>query len=337
MFLTRANIGNFMNSSLLQVQDLHVTFETRREQLQVLCGVSFEMREGEIFGLVGESGCGKSMTGLSILRLIPSPGRITAGQIVLRGENLLEKSEAGMRSVRGAAVAAIFQDPTSSLNPVFQIGAQLVDVLHQHQTISKAAARQQVISTLEAVGLPDVERIYKAYPHELSGGMQQRVMIAMALVCRPALLIADEPTTALDVTIQAQILQLLRDLRDSTGISILLITHDLGVVAQMCDRVAVLYAGRVVEMGSTSALFNAPQHPYTQSLLAAIPTPAQRGRPLAAIQGKVPHNPGALIGCAFAERCPVVFERCRTEQPALLQVEPHHTSACLRHETGEVA
>lgn len=314
---------------LLQIDKLRVIFESERGQLQALCDVSLTIGAGEIVGLVGETGCGKSLVGLSILRLIQKPGKITAGKITFRGENLLTKSEADMRRLRGAAIAMIFQDPSTSLNPLFSVGKQLIQVLQHHRRLSKVQARAEVLRILTAVGLPDSERIARAYPHELSGGMQQRVMISMALLCQPALIIADEPTTALDVTIQAQILVLLRDLRDQLGISILLISHNLGIVANLCNRLAVLYAGRVVEIGTTADLFNAPSHPYTRGLIAAIPQPERRGQPLMSIPGTVPANPGAVSGCAFAPRCPFAFDRCRAEQPALFSVSPGHQAACF--------
>ena len=329
------NASNASERPVLQVENLRVTFATPREQLQALCGVSFDVREGEIYGLVGESGCGKSVTGLSVLRLVPPPGAIAGGEIRFRGDNLLTRSEREMQAIRGASIAMIFQDPTSSLNPVFQIGSQLSDVLRQHQAVSKAEARSSVLQTFEAVGLPDAQRVYRSYPHELSGGMQQRVMIAMALLCSPALLIADEPTTALDVTIQAQILWLLRDLRARTGIAILLITHDLGVVREVCDRVAVMYAGQVVESCSTEALFAAPRHPYTQGLMAATPSATPRGQRLQAIPGVVPANPGRITGCPFASRCAFVMERCRVEMPRFQMVDTGHYAAChLLDEAG---
>jgi oligopeptide/dipeptide ABC transporter ATP-binding protein len=313
---------------VLEVQDLRVTFATPREQLQAVCGVSFAVRAGEIFGIVGESGCGKSVTGLSILRMVPPPGQITGGDIRFGGASLADKSAREMQQIRGASIAMIFQDPTSSLNPVFQIGSQLVDVLRQHRPIKRADARAQVLSAFESVGLPDGQRVYRAYPHELSGGMQQRVMIAMALLCSPALLIADEPTTALDVTIQAQILWLLRDLRDRTGIAILLITHDLGVVREVCDRVAVMYAGQIVESCPTEALFRSPRHPYTQGLIAATPSAAARGQHLQAIPGVVPANPGRITGCPFSSRCAHVMDRCRVQMPPVHSVSEGHAAAC---------
>ncbi|MEP7291686.1 MAG: ABC transporter ATP-binding protein [Chloroflexota bacterium] len=320
---------------LLQISDLRVSFDTPREELQAVCGVSMSIQSGEIFGVVGESGCGKSITGLSVLRLVPRPGRITSGEIRFRGENLLDKTEHEMQAVRGGSIAMIFQDPSTSLNPVFPVGAQIGDVLAQHRKVKGREARTEIMHTFELVGLPDVERVYRAYPHELSGGMQQRVMIAMALVCRPAMLIADEPTTALDVTIQAQILRLLHDLRERLSIAIMLITHDLGVVREVCDRVAVMYAGRVVETSSAEMLFEAPQHPYTQGLLAATPSSAARGGRLQAIPGVVPANPGRIIGCAFASRCPAVMPRCHERAPALYQIDVEHSSACFLNERDE--
>jgi len=319
---------NVPSHPVLQVDNLRVAFSTPREHLKAVCGVTFDVREGEIFGLVGESGCGKSVTGLSILRLVPPPGAIEGGTIRFRGANLLDKTEREMQAIRGASIAMIFQDPTSSLNPVFQIGSQLCDVLRQHKPVNKTEARATVLETLEAVGLPDKQRVFRSYPHELSGGMQQRVMIAMALLCSPALLIADEPTTALDVTIQAQILWLLRDLRERAGIAILLITHDLGVVREVCDRVAVMYAGQVVESCATEQLFSFPRHPYTQGLMAATPSSVARGERLQAIPGVVPPNPGRLVGCPFASRCAFVLERCRTEMPPVRLVGDGHLAAC---------
>jgi peptide/nickel transport system ATP-binding protein len=315
--------------SLLEVSDLHLEFRTSRGIQQALMGVSFEVQKGEIFGLVGETGCGKTVTGLSILRLLPRSARIPRGQVLFDGSDLLKFSKVEMEEVRGGKIAMIFQDPSSSLNPVFSIGSQIERVVRQHLHISSAEARQHATEMLEAVGLPDVDRILGSYPHQLSGGMQQRVMIAMALSCRPRLLIADEPTTALDVTIQAQILRLLRSLQQRMDFSVILITHNLGVVAQTCDRLAVLYAGRVTESGSTGDIFNHPQHPYTQGLMNAIPRPGSRGQKMIAILGTVPSNPGALTGCPFAPRCEFAFERCASESPPLFDLEGNHKSACF--------
>jgi peptide/nickel transport system ATP-binding protein len=314
---------------LLNVRDLHLEFRTSRGVHQALIGASFEVQKGEVFGLVGETGCGKTVTGLSILRLLPRSARIPQGQILFDGKDLLQLPKHEMESVRGGEIAMIFQDPSSSLNPVFSIGSQIERVVRQHLPMSSAGAYQLAAEMLEAVGLPDVKRILGSYPHQLSGGMQQRVMIAMALSCRPRLLIADEPTTALDVTIQAQILRLLRDLQQKMDFSVILITHNLGVVAQTCDRLAVLYAGSVVESGTTRDIFNDPQHPYTRGLMNAIPKPGSRGKKMSAIPGTVPSNPGLMVGCAFAPRCKFAFERCTTESPNLFKVEGNHKSACF--------
>jgi len=321
--------GVQFNNGLLGVRDLYLEFRTSRGILKALTGVSFDVQKGEIFGLVGETGCGKTVTGLSILRLLPRSARISRGQVIFDGEDLLQLSKKEMEKVRGGKIAMIFQDPSSSLNPVFTIGSQIERVIHQHLTMSNTDAREHAAKMLAAVGLPDVKRILSSYPHQLSGGMQQRVMIAMALSCRPRLLIADEPTTALDVTIQAQILHLLRDLQQKMEFSVILITHNLGVVAQTCDRLAVLYAGRVAETGSTRDIFNNPQHPYTRGLMNAIPRPGSRGKKMSAILGTVPSNPGQIVGCAFSPRCEFSFERCTLESPELFDVKENHKSACF--------
>ena len=318
-----------MTKPLLSIQDLHLVFDTTRGRLEVLTSISFDVRSGEIFGVVGETGCGKTVTGLSVLRLLPQTATITQGRILFRGQDLLSLSEREMRKVRGGQIAMIFQNPGSSLNPVFTIGSQMVAIIRKHFSISKNEARARAEAMLEAVGLPDVQRIFTSYPHQLSGGMQQRVMIAIALSCEPDLLIADEPTTALDVTIQAQILALLKDLRDRLGIAIVLITHNLGVVAKTCDRLAVLYAGRVVETGPTRTIFKNPEHPYTRGLMRAIPRPEFRGKRLEAIPGSVPGNPGAIVGCAFAPRCSLAFDRCFVEAPPLVTVGEDHQCACF--------
>lgn len=316
-------------SVLLEVKDLNLEFKTSRGVLKALNGITFEVRRGEVFGIVGETGCGKTVTGLSILRLLPRSAKITKGMIKFDGINLLDLPPSEMEQVRGGKAAMIFQDPSSSLNPVFTIGSQLVRVIRQHTELNAKQAEARASETLDAVGLPDVKRILTSYPHQLSGGQQQRVMIAMALSCRPQLLIADEPTTALDVTIQAQILKLLRDLQKQFDISVILITHNLGVVAQTCDRLAVLYAGRVAEIGSTHDIFNNPQHPYTRGLMNAIPKPGSRGKKMAAIPGTVPSNPGEMTGCPFAPRCEFAFERCSMETPALLKASEGHLASCF--------
>lgn len=313
---------------LLSINNLAIDFKTASGVHKALHNVSFGVKRGEIFGVVGETGCGKTITGLSILRLLPKSATIR-GEIMFDGRNLLDLSEPEMNTVRGGRISMIFQDPTSSLNPVFTIGEQITRVVRQHLQLDKKAAQTQAEESLDAVGLPDVKRAMTSYPHQLSGGQQQRVMIAMALACRPSLLIADEPTTALDVTIQAQILNLLRDLQKKFDLSIVLITHNLGVVAQVCDRMAVLYAGSVAEISPTYFVYEKPHHPYSQGLLAAIPRPASRGQRMVAIPGTVPSNPGEVLGCPFAPRCSNVFDRCLQEKPPLKSVGESHESACF--------
>lgn len=325
-----------MNTPLLTVADLNLEFRTSRGTLKALNGISFDVRPREVFGLVGETGCGKTVTGLSILRLLPKSARVTNGSILFNEKNLLDAPMKEMESLRGREMAMIFQDPSSSLNPVFTVGSQMERVLRQHLKMNAKDAKARAAEMLAKVGLPDVTRMLAAYPHQLSGGQQQRVMIAMALLCNPRLLIADEPTTALDVTIQAQILKLLKDLQTQFDFSVILITHNLGVVAQTCDRLAVLYAGRVAEIGSTEDVFNNPQHPYTRGLMNAIPRPGSRGKKMAAIPGTVPSNPGAIQGCAFADRCEFVFDKCRIELPALSKVSEGHRAACFLVETSMV-
>jgi len=320
----RAERGN-----LLIVKDLSLEFKTSRGILKALNDISFDVQRGEVFGIVGESGCGKTVTGLSVLRLLPRSATITNGTVSFDGVNLLELNRSKMEEVRGGKIAMIFQDPSSSLNPVFTIGAQMKRVIRQHTDLNATQAAERAAEMLDAVGLPDVKRVLRSYPHQLSGGQQQRVMIGMALSCHPQLLIADEPTTALDVTIQAQILKLLRDLQKQFDVSVILITHNLGVVAQTCDRLAVFYAGRVAEVGATKDIFENPQHPYTRGLMNAIPKPGSRGKQMASIPGTVPSNPGAVTGCPFAERCEFAFERCTQEMPLLFDVSDGHQSACF--------
>ncbi len=330
-----------MDNILLSVENLHVRFHTYAGEVRAVNGVSLDIRRGEVFGLVGESGCGKSVTGLSLLRLVRPPGEIKAGRILFDGEDIMSKSEAEMRNIRGRRIAMIFQDPAAYLNPVFSIGEQISMVIRQHQPLTRQAAQQRTLEMLDAVGLPDPLRTVKSYPHELSGGMQQRVMIAMALASNADLLIADEPTTALDVTIQAQILALLIELKEKHRLSILLITHNLGVVAEACDRVAVLYLGCMVETGYTRDIFKNMKHPYTQGLLAAIPQPGSRGHVLRAISGSVPSGLTVFAGCPFEPRCERAMTLCQQEHPSLIPVgsdQDGHYVAChlYRGEGGQV-
>jgi peptide/nickel transport system ATP-binding protein len=313
-----------MDEVLLSIQDLQVQFRTYAGTVYAVNGMSFDVLRGEIFGLVGESGCGKSVTSLAVMRILPGQGRLTGGRILFDGQDLALKSDAEMREVRGRRIAMIFQDPSASLNPVFSVGNQVRRIIRYHTRESKRDANQRAVKLFEEVALPDPERILELYPHELSGGMQQRVMIAMALASGAELLIADEPTTALDVTI----LELLVDLRQRQGLSILLITHNLGVVAETCDRVGVAYAGRIVETGPTESVLNDMKHPYTQGLLAALPTPEQKGHDLHSIPGNVPDGLSRLPGCPFQARCPHVMEVCRDVKPPWVAFPGGQRAAC---------
>ncbi|NJD98500.1 ABC transporter ATP-binding protein [Thermococcus sp. LS1] len=321
-------------SNVLEIRDLYINFRTMWGVAKVLNGVSFEIREGEIFGLVGETGCGKSVTALSVLRLLPSNAQIL-GEILFKGENLLEKSEEEMRKLRGKEISIIFQDPMTSLNPLFKIGDQMVDIITLHEGLNKEEAWEHAKNLLKSVGLSDPERILNSYPHELSGGMRQRIMIAMALSSNPSLLIADEPTTALDVTIQKQILKLILDLRDRYNFSVLLITHDLGVVAEVCDRVGVMYAGNIVEIAPTEELFENPLHPYTQGLLSVVPDPRTK-KPLKPLGGSVPSLLNPPVGCRFHPRCDYAKDICSRVKPELIERSPGHFVACHLYggETG---
>jgi peptide/nickel transport system ATP-binding protein len=318
---------------LLEVDGLKTWFYTRDGIVRAVDGVSYRVYPGETLAVVGESGCGKSVTSLSILRLVPSPpGRIVAGRLVFEGRNLLELTEAAMRAIRGNEISMIFQEPMTSLNPVLTIGRQIAEALVLHQGMDRRGARSRAIEMLRLVNIPEPERRVKQYPHELSGGMRQRVMIAMALSCNPKLLIADEPTTALDVTIQAQILDLMRALKARSGAAIILITHDLGVVAEMAQRVVVMYAGRKVEEAPVERLFARPLHPYTKGLLGSIPRLAEAagGAPkrLAEIPGMVPSLKEAMPGCLFAPRCSYATARCTAEYPPLEEKADGHWVAC---------
>jgi len=321
--------------SLLEVRDLVVEFETARGTVRAVDGVSLTIGRGATLGLVGESGCGKSVTSLAVLRLLEPNARIRGGSIRFDGMDVLALDERGMRALRGARMAMIFQEPMTSLNPVFTVGAQIGETLRVHQGIDRAAALARAVELMRLVEIPDAERRARAYPHELSGGMRQRVMIAMAIACEPALLVADEPTTALDVTIQAQILDLLRGLRQRLGMSLLLITHDLGVVAAEADEVAIMYAGRVVERAPTAPLFAAPAHPYTAALLASLPRLERRAGRLTAIPGRVPDPAHLPSGCRFRDRCPRATERCAAEDPTLAPIGPGRFVACFHPLTAD--
>ncbi len=319
-----------MNETLLSVENLTTVFEVRPRPVVAVDDVSFEIRRGETLGLVGESGSGKSVTAFSLVQLLQPPGRIAAGRIVFQGRDLLTLPEREMRKVRGAGIGLIFQEPMAALNPVMRVGVQIAEGLRVHGLAGKRDARARAIDLLRAVRIADPDKRVDDYPHQLSGGMRQRVMIAVALACRPPLIVADEPTTALDVTVQAQILELLRDMKEQFDLSLLLITHDLGVIAETADRVAVMYAGRIVESGAVREIFRRPLHPYTQGLLASIPGVAGHGR-LQAIEGVVPNMAALPPGCTFAPRCPHRMDRCTTAVPALVPGDAGHAVRCYLH------
>jgi peptide/nickel transport system ATP-binding protein len=320
-----------LTSPLLQIENLRTVFRTSGGDVAAVDGVSLDVIRGKTLGIVGESGCGKSVLSLSIMRLVAHPGRIAAGRVLLEGRDLAGLSNSEMRGVRGREIGMIFQEPMTSLNPVHTVGFQITEGIRAHEPrASKAELRERGIAALQRVRIPSPERRFDEYPHQLSGGMRQRVMIAMALACSPKLLIADEPTTALDVTVQAQILDLLRDLQAETGMAIILITHDLGVIAEMADDVAVMYAGRVVERTTARDLFEDPQHPYTLGLLGSIPRLDEDRERLLAITGAVPPPFALPPGCRFAPRCPFAIEACRAEIPGLRSISPGHEAACLR-------
>jgi peptide/nickel transport system ATP-binding protein len=321
---------------LLEVNDLQTQFPTRSGLVRAVDGVSFHLDRGELLGLVGESGCGKSITALSVMRLISPPGKIVNGEILFDGKDLLKLSDAEMRQMRGDDIAMIFQDPMTSLNPVFTVGEQIAEALRLHRKLSGREARQATIEAMREVAIPDPARRFKDYPHQLSGGMRQRVMIAMALACNPKLLIADEPTTALDVTIQAQILELLDELRKQRELAVLLITHDLGVVAEVADRVAVMYTGRIVEQSPVDELFARPKHPYTEGLLRSVPKLTSehvvRKERLETIEGVVPRPTDLPPGCHFAPRCPHRMPRCTQEDIPLYELDGGVTVRCVLYD-----
>ena len=314
--------------SILEVENLTTQFPTASGPVPVVDGLHLTIDRGEVVALVGESGCGKSLTALSLLRLVPKPGRIMTGTITLEGRSLLGLSVPEMRQIRGSEISMIFQEPMTSLNPVVTVGTQVVEAIRLHEPVGIGEARQRTVEMFQRVGIPDPSSRLNAYPHQLSGGLKQRVMIAMALSSKPKLLIADEPTTALDVTIQAQILQLLRELQSTAGMSVLLITHDLGVVNELADRVAVMYAGKIVEIGPREEIFSHSTHPYTQGLLRSIPARAIRGQPLHEISGVVPSPEDWPPGCRFSNRCERVFDKCRHEVPGPTGVSRNHETWC---------
>ncbi len=317
--------------AVLEVRNLRTSFFAARGEARAVDGVSFSVDAGRTLGLVGESGCGKTMTALSILRLTPPAARIIRGRIVFDGRDLLTLSDSDMRHIRGNAIAMIFQEPMSSLNPVFTVGNQIAEAVRLHQGLGRRAAREKAIEMLSLVEIPEAERRVDEYPHQLSGGMRQRVMIAMALSCHPRVLIADEPTTALDVTIQAQILDLLAGLQERLGMAMILVTHDLGVVAERADDVAIMYAGRIVEHAPVDVIFSRPMHPYTRGLLRSIPKAgAEKARRLEAIPGMVPDLLQLPSGCHFRDRCPRAISRCTAIDPDLEALQPQHEVACVR-------
>jgi len=315
-------------SALLSVRNLVLHFDTYYGVVEALDGVSFDVRKEEVFGLVGETGCGKTVTSLTILRLLPENATIVDGEVIFKGENLLDKSEKEMRDVRGKEISMIFQDPSTSLNPVFKIKDQLTRVILTHQRVSKKEAYNKGINLMRSVGLPDPERLMNFYPFELSGGMQQRAMTSIAISSNPDLLIADEPTSNLDVTIQAQILDLLKQCREETRASVLFITHDFGIVTEMCDRVGVMYAGTMAEIALLGELLTNPLHPYTKALLASIPTPGKRGEKLHIITGMVPDLINPPPGCRFHPRCPHAMDICKTKSPPTFKVGKEHLVSC---------
>lgn len=320
------------NKPLLEVKNLKTYFYTEDGVVKAVNGVDFAIKQGEVMGLVGESGSGKSVTSLTIMRLLTANAKIESGQILFDGQDLATLEEDKLLKLRGNKLSMIFQQPTSCLNPVFRIGSQIAETIMVHQNVNQQQANEMALEMMRLVGISDPERRSKAFPHEISGGQAQRVMIAMALSCRPNLLIADEPTTALDVTIQAQILDLMRDLRDKTGSAILLITHDMGVIAEMCDSVAVMYAGQIVEYADVYTLFEHHFHPYTEGLLAAIPMLGEIKNQLAVIPGSVPNLIALPPGCKFAARCPYVKDVCVQREPELLETEPNHRVRCFKYD-----
>ena len=317
--------------TVLTVEDLKTYFTTRWGTVKAVDGISFDLRKGETLGIVGESGCGKSVTMLSLMRLIPEPpGRIVSGSITLDGEDIVQISEQEMAEIRGSKIALIIQDPMTSLNPVFSIGNQVEEAIEIHQDIPKRSIVAGALEVLRKVNIPAAESRVKDFPHQMSGGMRQRVVGAIGISCQPQVLIADEPTTSLDVTIQAQYLKLLKDIQKDSDLSLIFITHDFGIVAKMCDRVAVMYAGRIVEHGSVRDIFNNPSHPYTEALLASVPKMDRDVERLFSIEGQPPPLHDLPVGCAFADRCPVVMDKCRDQYPDSFTISDSHIASCWR-------
>ncbi|MFD0050339.1 ABC transporter ATP-binding protein [Actinomycetes bacterium NPDC127524] len=324
-----------MVNPIVEVKGLKTSFITDDGEIPVVNSIDFHINPGEVLGIVGESGCGKSVTSLSIMGLVDSSAGKVEGEILFKGNNLADASEAKMRKIRGNEIAMIFQEPMTSLNPVFTIGEQLTESLRIHRRWNKQKARERAADMLKLVGLARAEELLNEYPHQLSGGMRQRVMIAMAMICEPELLIADEPTTALDVTIQAQILELMKKLNRETDTAIMMITHDLGVVAEMCQRIAVMYAGRIVEEGDVRSIFKSPKHPYTIGLIESVPDMREKKERLYSIPGNVPKPGGAQLGCQFAPRCAHAMDRCLSETPPLHAFENGQQVRCWLHEDGK--
>ena len=317
-----------MKSNILEVRNLKTTFSSKRTSFNAVDGISFHLEKGETLGIVGESGCGKSVTSLSIMGLVKSPGTVSGDAIDFDGVNLLDLSKKEMRKLRGNKISMIFQEPMTSLNPVYSVGNQISESLKVHKKLKGTKRKERVVDLLKQVGIPRADEIYHNYPHQLSGGMRQRVMIAMAMACDPTLIIADEPTTALDVTIQAQILELMKELQLSKGMSMILITHDLGVVSEVCDRIIVMYAGKIVESGPVKEVLRNPSHPYTKGLLASLPKKGHKENRLNFIPGQVPAPLNWGEGCRFSDRCSFVMEKCLLNVPPLIKVKEEQESAC---------
>ncbi len=323
--------------SLLQVKNLVVEFPNRRGTLRAIDGISFDIAPGEILGVVGESGAGKSLTGASIIGLLEPPGRIASGEVLLEGQRIDNLSNDELRHIRGRKIGAIFQDPLTSLNPLYSVGKQLTETIQAHLPVSNAEARKRAIDLLKDTGIPAAEQRIDHYPHQFSGGMRQRVVIALALAAEPKLIVADEPTTALDVSIQAQIISLLKNICKSRGAAVMLITHDMGVIAETCDRVAVMYAGRIVEIGPVHEVINRPAHPYTAGLMGSIPDITQDREYLNQIDGAMPRLNAIPVGCAFNPRCPKVFDRCKTDRPVLANAGATRAACWLVDQSGAAA